>query len=82
MENLILTYELKGKARTRPKILAKICWRPKILIVAEVIRRLVIWTLWKKPELKYGHLRNFLDAKIVFFGPIDFLFGLPININL
>ena len=37
-------------------------------------------TLWKKPELRYGHLCGFLEAKLVILGPIDFLFGLPINL--
>ena len=51
----------------------------KILIVAQVIRRLVMDILEKKPELRYGHLCGFLEAKLVILGPIDFLFGLPIN---
>ena len=34
----------------------------------------------EKLELKYGHLCGFLEAKLVIFGPIDFLFGLPINL--
>ena len=33
----------------------------------------------KKNELRYGHLCGFLEAKLVILGPIDFLFGLPIN---
>ena len=28
--------------------------------------------LWKKPELRYGHLCGFLEAKLVILGPIDF----------
>ena len=32
-----------------------------------------------KLELRYGHLCGFLEAKLVILGPIDFLFGLPIN---
>ena len=43
----------------------------KISIVAEVIRRLVTDTL-EKPELRYGHLCGFLDAKMVILGSIDF----------
>ena len=31
-----------------------------------------------KTELRYGHLCDFLEAKLVILGPIDFLFGLPI----
>ena len=34
----------------------------------------------KKTELRYGHLCAFLEAKLVILGPIDFLFGLPINL--
>ena len=34
----------------------------------------------KKPELRYGHLCAFLEAKLIILGPIDFLFGLPINL--
>ena len=34
----------------------------------------------EKPESKYGHWCGFLQAKLVILGPIDFLFGLPINI--
>ena len=51
----------------------------KILIVAEVIRRLVTDTL-EKPELRYGHLCGFLWAKLEILGSTDFLFGLPINL--
>ena len=36
----------------------------------------------KKPELRYGHLCGFLEAKLVILGPIDFLLGLLINIIL
>ena len=39
-------------------------------------------TLEKNPELRYGHLRGFMDAEIVILGPIDFLFGLPIKLNV
>ena len=53
----------------------------KILIVAEVIRRLVMDTLGKKKaELRYGHLSAFLEAKLVILALIGFLFGLPINL--
>ena len=31
-------------------------------------------------KLRYGHLCGFLEAKLVILGPIDFLFGLPINL--
>ena len=55
--------------------------RGKILIVAEVIRRLVKDIL-EKPELRYGHLCGFLETKMVILGPIDFLFGLPIILNV
>ena len=35
----------------------------------------------KKTHIEiYGHLCGFLDAKMVILGPIDFLFGLPINV--
>ena len=34
----------------------------------------------EKPELRYGHLCGFFEANLVIFGPIDFLFGLPINL--
>ena len=34
------------------------------------------------PELRYGHLCGSLEAKLVIFGPTDFLFGLPINLNI
>ena len=30
--------------------------------------------------MRYGHLCAFLEAKLVILGPIDFLFGLPINL--
>ena len=30
--------------------------------------------------MRYGHLCGFLEAKLVILGPIDFLFGLPINL--
>ena len=30
--------------------------------------------------MRYGHLCSFLEAKLVILGPIDFLFGLPINL--
>ena len=43
----------------------------KILIVAEVIRRLVTDTLGK-PELRYGHLCGFLEAEMIISGPIGF----------
>ena len=33
-----------------------------------------------KPELRYGPLGVFLEAKLVILGLIDFLFGLPINL--
>ena len=29
--------------------------------------------------MRYGHLCAFLEAQLVILGPIDFLFGLPIN---
>ena len=32
--------------------------------------------------MRYGHLCAFLEAKLVILGPIDFLFGLPINLNV
>ena len=31
-------------------------------------------------SLRYGHLCAFFGAKLVILGPIDFLFGLPINL--
>ena len=43
----------------------------KILIVAEVIRRLVTDTLGK-PKLRYGHLCGFLEAEMIISGPIEF----------
>ena len=30
--------------------------------------------------MRYGHQCAFLEAKLVILGPIDFLFGLPINL--
>ena len=51
----------------------------KILIVAEVIRRLVTDTL-EKTRIQIWHLCGFLEAKLVILGPTDFLFGLPINL--
>ena len=50
-------------------------------MIAEVIRRLVTDNL-ENPKLRYGHLCGFLEAKMVILGPIDFLFGLPINLNI
>ena len=32
--------------------------------------------------MRYGHLRGFLEAKLVICGPIDLLFGLPIKLNV
>ena len=37
-------------------------------------------TFNKKNDLRYGHLCAFLEAKLVILSPIDFLFGLPINL--
>ena len=39
-------------------------------------------TLEEKNVLRYGHLCGFLEAKLVILGPIDFYFGLPINLNV
>ena len=47
--------------------------RGKILIIAEAIR-LLAKDIKKKPELRYGHLCGFLEAKMVILGPIDFNF--------
>ena len=32
--------------------------------------------------MRNGRLSGFLEAKMVISGPIDFLFGLPVNLNV
>ena len=41
----------------------------------------ITFSLWKNRELRYVHFCGFSGAKIVILSPIDFLFGLPINLN-
>ena len=50
-----------------------------MLIVAEVIRRLVTDTL-KKTRIEIWPFMWLFEAKLVILGPIDVLFGLPINL--
>ena len=38
-------------------------------------------TLGQNGVLRYGHFCGFLEAKLVNLSPIDFLLGLPLDIN-